>query len=72
MTDRRTGHVQLGVASRIEVMLGCRFVTSVWKNAFAVIVVVVVVMRAWQHKHWLVYLLLTHTRTHTCTHTASC
>lgn len=51
MTDRRTAHMQLGVAGRIEVMLGCRFVTSEWKNAFAVIVaapvVIVVVMRAW-------------------------
>lgn len=50
MTDRLTGHVQLGVAGRIEVMLGCRFVTSEWKNAFAVIVAaafVIVVMRAW-------------------------
>lgn len=50
MTDRRTAHMQLGVASRIEVMLGCRFVTSEWKNASAVIVavlIVVVVMRAW-------------------------
>lgn len=50
MTDRRTAHMQLGVAGRIEVMLGCRFVTSEWKNAFAVIVAaafVIVVMRAW-------------------------